>query len=153
MKTIDFTIMRKGSKNREGKITVCPSCNKKGALKESPKFDIYLHSQEYTDSSLFRSIHDSKSCKVPASKERIQLHQQMCLLVGGERPASVVSHYYWDIWNDGDENLYRLASFRDILLDRLWKRIDSLKATIVETDKTFKSISKNLWLGKSNGGK
>ena len=149
MKIMDFTKMRKGSKNREGKITVCPSCNEKGALKETPKFDIYLHSQEYTDSSLFRSIHDSKSCKVPASKERIQLHEQMCLLVGSESPASVVNHHYWNIWKTGDENYYRLASFRDILLDRLGKRIDSLNAKIVETDNAFKSIRENFYQGES----
>ena len=149
MKTMDFTTMRKGSKKREGKIAVCPSCNKKGALKESPTFDIYLHSQEYTDSSLFRSIHDSKSCKVPASKERIQLYDQMCLLVGGERPASMVVHHYWDIWNKGDENLFRLASFRDLLLYKLWKKIDRLKAKVVETDNTFISINKENYEGKS----
>jgi len=148
MKTMDFTTMRKGSKNREGKITVCPSCNKKGALNETPKLNIYLHSQDYSDSSLFRSIHNSKSCKVPASKERIQLHEQMCLLVGGDRPASVVTHHYWDIWKSESDNLSRLFKFRVILIGRLDKRIEGLKAKIVETNQTFKSVSKNLLTGK-----
>jgi len=148
MKTMDFTTMRKGSKNREGKITICPSCNKKGALKECPKFDIYLHSQEYTDSSLFRSIHESKSCKVDASPERIQLYEQMLLMVGGFNPHSTTMRHYWKIWNSEKKNLYRLAVFRDLLNSNLDEKIDGLKAKIVETDKIFKTIHFNLSSGK-----
>ena len=146
---MNFTTMRKGSKNREGKIAVCPSCNKKGALKESPKFDIYLHSQEYTDSSLFRSIHNSKSCKVPASKERIQLHEQMCLMVGGERPVAMVNHHYWKIWKSEADNLSRLVMFRNILHDKIDEKMDRLKANIVQTDNAFQSIHKTFYQGKS----
>ena len=148
MKTMDFTTMRKGSKNREGKITVCPSCNKKGALTVHPKIEIYLHNQKYSDSSLFRSIHESESCKVPASDERIQLYEQMCLLVGGERPASMVSHHYWNIWKCDKDNLSRLLYFRDILREKFRERIGRLEAKIVETDTAYESINKNLLSGK-----
>lgn len=141
MKTMDFTKMRKGSKTNEGKIVICPACNKKGAFATSPKLDMYLHSQKYSDSSLFRSIHESISCKVPASEERIQLHADMCLLVGGEIPHSIVSRHYWDIWKCAPDNPSRLADFRELLVKKLRKRIEGLKDKIIETDKTFQSIS------------
>lgn len=140
MKTKNFTTLRKGSKTNQGKIAVCPACDKKGALTATPLFDIYLHSHDYTDSSIFRHIHKSKTCKVEAPKDRLDLHADMVLLVAGERPVSLVNFHYWNIWKGAMDNPARLQNFYRILIDKLENRISKLRYKIGETERVYHSI-------------
>ncbi len=143
MKTKNFTTLRKGSKTNQGKIDVCPACNKKGAVTVTPRFDIYLHSHDYTDSSIFRHIHKSKTCKVDAPKDRVELYSQMVLLVGGERPNSMVNHNFFTIWNGAKDNATRLRNFYRILVDNLESKISRLRDKICATEQVYHSIDTN----------
>jgi len=143
MKTKNFTTLRKGSKTNQGKIGVCPACDKKGAVTVTPRFDIYLHSHDYTDSSIFRHIHKSQTCKVDAPKDRLELYEKMVLLVGGERPNSMVNHNFFTIWNGAKDNPTRLRNFLRTLIDRLENQISKHQNKIGETERVYHSIDTN----------
>jgi len=149
MRILDYTTFEKGITTSNGVIAVCPKCNKKGARMQSPTWKIFLHSQEISDSDPLHALETSQSCHISATDEEIQLYKHMCLLVGGSHPEGTVYAHYKDIWKGGKDNLSRLASFRSLLLYDLYKKIDPLKAKIIETDDTFMSLNKEFYKGKS----
>ena len=139
-KILNFTTKRMGTQTKEGKISRCPQCQQKGALEENARFDIYTHSQEYSDSKYFRTIYKSNVCRVEASKERLELHYQMVLLVGGDEPKRSVSHVYWDIWKSAKDNPTRLKNYFTMLNDNDRERIATLGNKISARAKIYYSF-------------